>query len=330
MKVHWLLPFKIENISQLKEVNLASIRLRLGIVSQNNSDSSFEISAGEDIENNPDILIIGKLKSTKNQSVKFWIDKIKLAKQNGAKIVIDYTDNYLDQHDSVFYKPFYDALIGLTDKAVTSSNHLKLNLKKYFNGYIEIIEDAIEVPIFKPYSSKKDMVNILWFGHASNLKYLIKFIEQSKEFKALTNIYALTNEQGITIANQSKVDMPNNLNVQLGLWSIDAMINTAKFCDLCIIPSDLNDERKAGVSSNRLITSLALGLPTAADKLDSYNEFDNYFIDIRSKEFEALMEKPDSFHDQVLRAQEKIIPNFTQKAISQKWIRFFSSLNQSH
>jgi hypothetical protein len=66
MKVHWLLPFKIENISQLKEVNLASIRLRLGSVSQNNSDSSFEISAGEDIENNPDILIIGKLKSTKD------------------------------------------------------------------------------------------------------------------------------------------------------------------------------------------------------------------------------------------------------------------------
>ena len=61
MKVHWLLPFKIENISQLKELNLASVRLRLGAISQNISDSSFEISAGEDIANNLDILIIGKL-----------------------------------------------------------------------------------------------------------------------------------------------------------------------------------------------------------------------------------------------------------------------------
>ncbi len=330
MKVHWLLPFKVKSISQLKEVNLASVRLRLGSIVQNISGSSFEISAGEDVENNPDVLIIGKLKSTGDQSVHFWIDKVKLAKQNGAKIVIDYTDNYLDQHDSKFYKPFYDALISLTDRAVTSSNWLKLNLKKYFNGQIEIIEDAIEVPIFKPHSCKKDMINILWFGHASNLKYLIKFIEQSKAFKALTNIYALTNEQGIAMANQSKVDIPKNLNVYLGIWSIDAMINTAKFSDLCIIPSDLTDERKAGVSSNRLITSLALGLPTAADKLDSYNEFDNYFIDIRSKKFEDLMEKPDHFHGQVLKAQEKIIPNFTQKAISQKWISFFDKLSKAN
>ena len=195
MKVHWLYPFKIENISQLKKVNLASIRLRLGSVLQNIDSSSFEISAGENVANNPDILIIGKLKSTNNESVQFWINKIRLAKQNGTKIVLDYTDNYLDQHNSKFYKPFYDALIGITDRVVTSSNYLKLKMKNYFNGYIEIIEDAIEVPISKPHNSNKGTVNILWFGHASNLKYLVKFIEQSKEFKTLTNIYALTNEE---------------------------------------------------------------------------------------------------------------------------------------
>lgn len=71
MKVHWLLPFKVKSISQLKEVNLASIRLRLGSIVQNISGSSFEISAGEDVENNPDVLIIGKLKSTGDQSVQF-------------------------------------------------------------------------------------------------------------------------------------------------------------------------------------------------------------------------------------------------------------------
>ena len=45
------------------------------------------------------------------------------------------------------------------------------------------------------------------------------------------------------------------------------------------------------------------------------------------KEFEDLIEKPDYFHDQVLKAQEKIIPNFTQKTISQKWLDFFTKLN---
>ncbi len=327
MKVHWLLPFKLESIDQIKKVNLASARLRLGSLIHNLANSSIEISAGFEIKNTPDILIIGKLKTLDNLSYHFWMDKIKSAKQNGSKIIIDYTDNYLDNSDSIFYKPLYDALVKLADKAVVSSNGLKLNLKNYFHGPIDIIEDAIEVPILKPNSKNKDGVNILWFGHSSNFNYLIKFIEQYKKFNLQTNIYALTNEQGIHLAKQSKVNVPKNLNVQLGLWSIEGMVNTAKFCDLCIIPSDLSDNRKSGVSSNRLITSLALGLPTAADRLNSYNEFENYFTDIRSEKFKVLLEKPDIFHNQVLEAQEKIIPNFSQKTIGQKWIYFLSKLH---
>ena len=143
MKIHWLLPFKIDNYSQLKKVNLASIRLRLGTFIESIDDTSFEISAGEDIVNNPEVLVIGKLKSTNDQTIEYWLDKINLAKDNGVKIIIDYTDNYIDQYDSVFYKPFYDALITIADHAITSSNYLKSNLKNHFNGQIEIIEDAI-------------------------------------------------------------------------------------------------------------------------------------------------------------------------------------------
>lgn len=330
MKIHWLLPFEIDHITQVKEVNLASVRLRLGSLIQNIDSRIFELTAGDEISNNTDILIIGKLKTLENQNFQFWIDKIKLAKQNGTKIIIDYTDNHLDNYNSLFYKKLYDALIPMTDRVVVSSNYLRLNLKNYFNGSIDLIEDAIEVPILKPCSNKKDLVKILWFGHASNLHYLIKFIDQFREFKALTNIYVLTSEQGIQIANQSKVEIPKNLNVRLGLWSIYSMIHTAKFCDLSIIPSDLSDKRKAGVSSNRLITSLALGLPTAADMIDSYKDFNKYFVDIRSKKFTSLLEDPTTFHSLVSEAQEKVVVNFTQKAISQKWIEFFSSLNKSY
>lgn len=329
MKIHWLLPFKIDNLNQLKEVNSASIRLRLGTIIQNIGSSSLEVSAGENIVKNPEVLVIGKLKSNNDQTIKFWMDKIKFAKDSGAKIIIDYTDNYIDQLDSVFYKPFYDALIPIADKAITSSSYLKLNLNKHFIGQIEIIEDAIEVPIIRPQINNK-LKNVLWFGHASNLSYLLKFVDQLKDFELLTNLHALTNEQGIEIANQSRIYIPKNLNIHLGIWSIESMINTAKFCDLCILPTNLNDIRKSGASSNRLITALALGLPTAADKLNSYNEFDSYFTDIRSEKFKDLIKEPFSFHNQVLEAQEKIVPNFTQKAISQKWIRFFSSLNQDH
>lgn len=64
--------------------------------------------------------------------------------------------------------------------------------------------------------------------------------------------------------------------------------------------------------------------------MDSYKEFDKYFIDIRSKKFIDLLKDPINFHAQVLEAQEKIIPAFTNKAINQKWISFFSNLAQTN
>lgn len=65
-------------------------------------------------------------------------------------------------------------------------------------------------------------------------------------------------------------------------WSIDTMREAAQQSDVCLIPSDTQDPRKMAVSANRLITALALGLPTAADRLESYAEFGEYFTDIRS------------------------------------------------
>ena len=124
----------------------------------------------------------------------------------------------------------------------------------------------------------------------------------------------------------SKFYLPSNLTLEVRTWSIDEMIHTAKICDLAIIPSDPNDPQKAGVSSNRLITALALGLPTAADIISSYKEFNEFFIDIRSKQFLNLLNNPDYFHSQVFKAQKEIVPLFFQDIICQKWIDFFSKL----
>lgn len=329
MKIHWLLPFKIDNLNQIKEVNLASVRLRLGTIIQNIHGSSLEISVGENIVNNPEVLVIGKLQSSNDQALKFWLSKIRLAKDNGAKIIIDYTDNHLFGNDS-FYKSFYEELFSYADEAIVSSSFLKLQLRTKFNNPISIIEDAIEVSPIKPKKTKNsNPINILWFGHASNIEYLIEFIN-NWNLENTKVLYILSNEQGLSILNQVQFNVPKNLSIKIGIWSIDTMINAAGLCDLAIIPSDTNDPRKAGASSNRLITAIALGLPTAADMIDSYKEFDKYYVDIRSEKFTNLLENPNAFHSLILEAQEKIVSNFTKKAIGQKWIRFFSNLNQSH
>jgi hypothetical protein len=107
----------------------------------------------------------------------------------------------------------------------------------------------------------------------------------------------LSNKEGLEFLNKTPILIPKNLYIQTGIWSSEKMVSAAKLCDIAIIPSDPNDIKKSSVSSNRLITALALGLPTAADTMNSYKEFSNYFIDIRSKKFHDLLKIPTILHE---------------------------------
>lgn len=321
--IHWLIPYDNPSLETVINSNLASIRLRLGsLIRQKKLDVTF----GNNIQNNPSALVIGKIgTSSNNMRENLWVNQIEEQKRMGTKIVLDYTDDHLN-----FKSPmtsFYERSLAYINTAITSSTFLADKLKQKSKISVEIIPDAIEVPIFKPKIRENDSRNILWFGHASNINYLIEFINTFKNMKQKTTLFILTNEQGINIFNQTKFNIDKSLSIQLGLWSIQAMINTSKVCDLIIIPSDPNDPKKAGVSSNRLITALALGLPTAASVMESYKEYNEYFTDIDSEKFIELIDNPDKFHLQVLEAQNRIIPQFTQEAIGQKWINFFEKLH---
>jgi len=321
--IHWLVPYDSPSLDNILNSNSASIRLRLACLLRN---KNYEVTFGNNIQNNPSALVIGKIGiSRNNMRENLWINQIEEQKKMGTKILLDYTDDHLN-----FKSPmtsFYERSLTYINTAITSSAFLAYKLKQKSKISVEIIPDAIEVPIFKPKIRENDSRNILWFGHASNINYLIEFINTFKNMKQKTTLFILTNEQGVNIFNQTKFNIDKSLSIQLGLWSIQAMINTSKVCDVIIIPSDPSDPKKAGVSSNRLITALALGLPTAASIMESYKEYNEYFTDIDSEKFIELIDNPDKFHLQVLEAQNRIIPQFTQEAIGQKWINFFEKLH---
>ena len=323
--IHWLIPYDNLTEESIVNANLASIRMRLGSAILSSKQTNLSINFGQNIID-ADFVVIGKIGATNNNLREdLWLNQIEQQKKMGKKIILDYTDDHLN-----FKSPmtsFYERSLAYINTAITSSTFLAYKLKQKSKISVEIIPDAIEVPIFKPKIRENDSRNILWFGHASNINYLIEFINTFKNMKQKTTLFILTNEQGVNIFNQTKFNIDKSLSIQLGLWSIQAMINTSKVCDLIIIPSDPNDPKKAGVSSNRLITALALGLPTAACVMESYKEYGQYFTDIDSEKFIGLIDNPDKFHNQVLEAQDKIIPQFTQEAIGQKWINFFEKIS---
>jgi hypothetical protein len=94
---------------------------------------------------------------------------------------------------------------------------------------------------------------------------------------------------------------------------------------MCIIPSDLNNSKKVGVSSNRLITALILGLPTAADNLPSYKEFASYYCDLRGNSFKEMLRDPSRFSHMVTQAQTDLSQRFSMSTIEQDWKYFFKN-----
>ena len=333
-RVHWLVALDTiwdfnpyPPIETITSSDLATTRLRLGALLKSNNLKNLEVSFGSSIKNNPTMIMIGKPAFVEGDILEdLWLSQIiKNKKANSSKIILDYTDDHLNNISST--SNFYYQYLPYIDAAVTSSLYLKKALQKHFQGYIEVIADPIEVPIYKPHFKTSKTVSILWFGHASNIVYLEDIVSQWKNLEVKLILNILTSEDGMIIFKKNKISIPKNLSINIIQWSLDAMINTAKFCNLCIIPANPNDLKKAGVSSNRLITALALGLPTAADSLNSYHEFKDYFINIRSEEFDLLLHHPNNYNHIVTKAQQRIVPNFTQDKIGLEWVNFFGSLN---
>jgi len=147
---------------------------------------------------------------------------------------------------------------------------------------------------------------------------LIDFLNGYKAPIPLT-VIALTTVIGVSGLTKARSKLPSHVQVKPGLWSLDEMKRWATRCDLCLLPSDPTDPIKNGASTNRLVTALALGLPTAADIIESYREFSEYFLDIRSPEFPDMIRKPLKFSQKVAEAQEKICPRFSAHPIASAW-----------
>ena len=315
--IHWLVPYQINHNQDISNKNLASIRLRAGLFNLP-SFNNFTVSFNENISDIDEIdyLFVGKFAGNREDLVNTWIKIINLHRDNGKKIFFDYTDHHLSI-DSLAGR-FYRASLKPTDQIITSSKILKNHLISNYKN-ITIIEDPIEVEIQKVKKNKDS--SFLFFGHHTNLKYLFNLIK-NWDSKIQSNLIIQTSEQGMNkIKIQSQhISKPLNLNIQFKLWSVENMLKASENVSGVIIPGDINDERKNGVSHNRLITAFALGLPVAATKYESYLEFDNQFVDIDNKsEFENFLKNPSLYSSRVEMAQ-KNVKNYNQENIAKKWL----------
>lgn len=320
--VHFLLQAFDQGLESILSSNLASMRLRIGPAIKGLVEHGENVTFGEVIVNASDKVVITKIGSNNIQARQAqWLQQIECAKLSGAKIFMDYTDHHLGFESSM--SDFYRNVLCMVDVAITSSRMMKQNLAKYYSGKIELVEDAIEClpqdvkPANKP-------TTLLWFGHASNIEYLISFIKQGFRAGDQIRLIILSNEAGLEYFSRSQLATEAEIQIQLGVWSLETMIHASKIADACIIPINNADPKKSGASSNRLITALALGLPVAAGPLDSYKDFKKYYVDIDGEEFVTLIKDPSIFHDQVRLAQLDVVPKYSIQNVTGKWVELLA------
>ena len=315
--IHWLVPHKVKEPKDISLSNIASIRLRTALFNLP-IFNDYKLTINESIVDldKIDCLFISKFPSNREDLLTNWLNIIENHRDNDKKIFFDYTDHHLDKE--TLAGQFYRALLNPNDQIITSSEKLKSHLNSNFKN-ITVIEDPIEIGIQKVKKSRES--SFLFFGHHTNLKYLFNLINNWNS-KIQSNLIILTSDEGMgEIRNQSQhISKPPNLNIQFQLWSVENMLKVSHNVSGVIIPGDISDERKNGVSHNRLITAFALGLPVAATRYESYLEFDNQFVDIDNQtEFENFLHNPSLYSSRVEMAQ-KNVKNYTQENIAQKWL----------
>ena len=132
-------------------------------------------------------------------------------------------------------------------------------------------------------------MTLLWFGHATNISYLVNYLQDDFLCDADFRLFVLSNGPGLKELASHQQSLRSTIRLEFVEWSLQNMINASKISHGCLIPSDVNDPSKSGASSNRLITAFALGLPVSAEVLESYAPFTDYFHNVRETPLSAFI-----------------------------------------
>ena len=276
-----------------------------------------DCSAGDSVPASVDYLFVGKIRfDTGHDTGEDWLSQIQQAKLSGTKTYLDYTDDHIGIGGEA--GAFYEKALNIVDACVVPSDAMKTLVSAYKYDNIFVIPDPLEIESqavhYKAHSPKR----LFWFGHSTNVPFLVHFINSLPQSLDRVQLIALSNESGISSIRR-KIVHPS-VEARVDLWSTEKMLLMAKYADVCIIPSSTSDRRKVGASANRLITAFALGLPTAAEQLTSYLPFATYFTDIRSPEFFELLQNPLAFLDRTKQSQVAGIEEFSVDRIGGLWV----------
>ena len=331
--IAWLISnLRTNDFAELFNTELASTRMRAGVCISGCRSNGIKVLPPNyrSINHNPDVVFMAKFVPDSNTGQflddsgtrrGIWLEKIEKLKSRDKILLLDYTDNHFSKDGIVgdFYREIKPAVSGL----ILPSEKMKENIDSDWDGFTKVIPEPVEVDFLDPNRQKPDYseMTALWFGHNSNLGFLMKYIATTLHNYPPKRLIILTNNMPTQVVREGAKLAPKGLEIKLGQWSLDNMRRAAKVSHYALIPSEKNNPRKSGVSPGRLLTSMALGLPVIAEPLDSYLPFEEFFAFTNSDRARELAKDPKIYHGKVKEAQGIIGKRYTVSAIENEWVK---------
>ncbi len=319
--IEWLCAVPTRSLQDLEQSNLASIRLRTTVGIRAALSLGFTSTLSDGREAGPaQAVVVSKLDFVTDPTrPERWLQRVRQLKAGGARVIVDYTDHHMATESPA--AGFYREAIALCDTVIASSNRLCEHIAVHTGRKAVMIDDPIEVALQAPAVRNNQIRTALWFGHATNLPYLFDYLVNHYESHAERRLILMTNLHPLPDQYISLLEVPRlrKLEISIVPWSTKDLLTAGSLSDFCLLPAGVSDPRKSGASSNRLLTALAMGLPTAADRLDSYIPFSEYFSDLASVDINTLFDNPEQFFPSVQAAQHHISKHHTIKGAQLRW-----------
>ncbi|OGA23487.1 MAG: hypothetical protein A3I02_13245 [Betaproteobacteria bacterium RIFCSPLOWO2_02_FULL_67_26] len=321
----------------LLECPLASIRLRAAVAAlewkRRGNESRFHVpdAAGDARDfDSKDAEICFVTKFTFDASLEPWLGACRAAKQRHCRLVIDITDYPFEKRHPI--PAFYAEALKICDAVVVNSERMAGMIAPHTPRRVAVIDDAILAEMGSPQFAPGERLELLWFGHPTNLDFLEARFKDLARFARERRCRLTIVTEGGREAAQWTHEIPARVGyafeTQFIPWSLAAMSDALRACDLVLIPGDPADPFKAGASANRIAEALNAGRFPVASPLQSYLQFaDAAWL---GQDLVAGIRWALANGDEVLararRGQALIREKFAAERIGREWHDLFAGL----
>jgi hypothetical protein len=242
----------------------------------------------------------------------------------GVPTLFDLCDLRIDDQTAIGQRNI--RLLRVADRLVTSTAGLAEALQPIGPSAITVIGEPYEGPRGEPaWGPSKDRLELLWFGHRSNLDTLQGL---------LTDLVAMGQEWPIqlTIMSRRVPEMPglckefnqrwrHLVATRYSEWSPDALWDALAATDAVVIPSRPEAPDKFVKSPNRVVETLWAGRCVVANPLPSYVPFAEWaFVDESIRHgLERALADQDQITARIRAGQDYIAEHHSPERIGELW-----------